>query len=97
MKVTYYRSAFCPRCWLADRRMSELRAARPAVEIETVDVLVAPARAMRAGVWMLPTIVIGARRWHHAPPLAVLEAALLEDEQNNIAGRTPASAGAPPN
>ena len=82
-KVIYYMSRLCPRCWLTDRRLSELRAAQPEVEIETVEVLTAPARTMRDGIWMIPTIVIGSRRWHYAPPLAELEAALCEETQRS--------------
>lgn len=76
MKVTYYKSALCPRCWFSDRRLQELRAAHPEVEIETVEVLADPRRALRDKVMMLPTIIIGQQRWHYAPPLTELEAAL---------------------
>ncbi len=76
MKVTYYKSALCPRCWFSDRRLQELRAKHPEVEIETVEVLADPRRALRDKVMMLPTIIIGNQRWQTAPPLAELEAAL---------------------
>lgn len=44
-----------------------------------IEVLEHPGRAMRAGVWMIPAILIGEKRWFHAPSLAELEAALLEE------------------
>jgi len=59
--------------------MSELRAAQPEVEVETVDVLANPLRAIRDKVMMIPVIIIGQRRWYHAPPLTELEAALHEE------------------
>jgi len=77
-KIIYYKSALCPRCWFSDRRLQELRAAHPEVEIETVEVLADPRRALRDKVMMLPTIIVGDQRWHNAPSLAELEAALTE-------------------
>ncbi|MDQ7025897.1 MAG: hypothetical protein Q9P01_11065 [Anaerolineae bacterium] len=62
-----------------DKRLSELRATQPAVEIETIEVLTNPLRAMRDGIMMIPVILVGTRRWYHAPSLADLEAALCED------------------
>ena len=76
VQVTYYKSALCPRCWFSDRRLQELRAAHLEVEIETVEVLADPRRALRDKVMMLPTIIIGQQRWQTAPPLSELEAAL---------------------
>ncbi|MBZ0289505.1 MAG: hypothetical protein K8I30_17925 [Anaerolineae bacterium] len=80
-KIIYYQSAICPRCIATNRRLAELKAAQPEVEIETVEVLAQPGRALRAGVRGLPTIIIGSRRWYHAPSLAELIAALNEPEQ----------------
>jgi hypothetical protein len=50
--------------------------ARPGVEIETVEVLEHPRRALRERVMMLPLIVINGRRWYHAPPMEEILAAL---------------------
>ncbi|MCC7207617.1 MAG: hypothetical protein IT323_09930 [Anaerolineae bacterium] len=62
-----------------DRRLAELRAAQPGVEIEVIEVLTNPARAVRDGVWMIPALIVGERRWYHAPPLADLEAAVRDE------------------
>ncbi|MEZ4669232.1 MAG: hypothetical protein R3E39_15100 [Anaerolineae bacterium] len=75
-KIIYYKSVICPRCIATNRRLSELKAAQPEVEIETIEVLTQPGRALNDGVLMLPTIIIGDQRWHHAPSLAELHAAL---------------------
>jgi len=56
--------------------LDKLRAARPAVEIETIEVLQHPRRALRDGVYMIPALIVGERRWYHAPPLHELLAAL---------------------
>jgi hypothetical protein len=79
-KIIYYKSALCPRCLSTDRRLSELRTAQPEIEIETIKILTHPARTLYDGVWMIPTIIIGDRRWHHAPSLSELNAALHEEE-----------------
>lgn len=50
--------------------------ARPGVEIETVEILEHPRRAWRERVLMIPLIVVGDRRWYHAPPLEEILAAL---------------------
>lgn len=78
-KIIYYKSALCPRCLFTDRRLSELRTAQPELEIETIDILTNPARALHDGVWMIPAIIIGDRRWYHAPSLSELNAALREE------------------
>lgn len=79
-KIIYYKSALCPRCLFTDRRLSELRTAQPEIEIETIEILTHPARTLHDGVLMIPTIIIGNRRWYHAPSLSELDAALHEEE-----------------
>jgi hypothetical protein len=56
--------------------LDKLRAARPEVEIETIEVLQHPRRALRDGVFMIPALMVGERRWYHPPPLSELLAAL---------------------
>ncbi len=56
--------------------MDQLRATRPEVEIETIEVLTHPLSAIKNNVLMVPTIIIGNRRWHHAPALNELLQAL---------------------
>jgi glutaredoxin len=68
-KITYYKSAICPRCLPTDRLMDRIRAARPALEIETIEVLKHPGRAIQDRVMTLPTIIVGGQRWFGAVPL----------------------------
>jgi hypothetical protein len=56
--------------------MDKVRAARPEAEIETIEVLQHPVRALRDGVHMIPALIVGDRKWYHAPPLDELLAAL---------------------
>jgi hypothetical protein len=53
-----------------------VRVARPGVEIETIEILEHPRRALRERVRMIPLILIEGRRWYHAPPLEEILAAL---------------------
>ena len=56
--------------------LERLRAARQEAEIEKVEILAHLARAVRAGVFMIPALIVGERCWYHAPPLEELVAAL---------------------
>jgi hypothetical protein len=56
--------------------LDRVRAARPSVEIETIEVLAHPARAVRERIFMIPALIVGGRRWYHAPPETELLAAL---------------------
>ena len=78
-KIIYFKSALCPRCRATDRRLSELRAVQPHIEIETVEILTNPARVLQEGIWMIPAIIIGNQRWYHAPTLSELDTALREE------------------
>jgi hypothetical protein len=52
--------------------LDEFREARPLVEIETIEILAQPGRVLQAGIWMIPVLVIGDRRFLRIPSLAAL-------------------------
>ena len=62
MRITFYKSSLCPRCYLAGKWLKELAGNRSDVEIVSVDVLTAPARTHADGVRMIPALIIGNRR-----------------------------------
>ncbi len=76
MKIVYYKSVLCPRCIPTNRLIARVRREHPEVEIEEVEVLTNLSRAIRDGVAMLPTLIAGEQRFHHAPPIDTLLAAL---------------------
>lgn len=76
MKITYYKSLLCPRCIPTNRLVARLRQEHPEIEIEEVEVLTNLPRALRDGVAMLPTLIAGNQRFHHAPSLEMLLSAL---------------------
>jgi len=59
MKITLYKSSLCPRCHLARRYLEQLRTNQPDLEVEYVDVLASPRRALGAGIRMIPALVSG--------------------------------------
>jgi hypothetical protein len=61
MKITLYKSSLCPRCYLARKSLQQLLAAYPDIELECVDILVSPRRALRDGIRMIPAIKAGER------------------------------------
>jgi len=52
-----------------NRLIARLRREHPEIEIEEVEVLTNLPRALRDGVLMLPTLMVGKKRFHHAPSL----------------------------
>ncbi|MBI5034568.1 MAG: hypothetical protein HZB51_28935 [Chloroflexi bacterium] len=69
MKITYYKSLICPRCIPTNRLMARLRREHPEIEIEEIEVLTNLSRALHDGVMALPMLIVGEKRYHHAPPL----------------------------
>jgi hypothetical protein len=56
--------------------LNQLREVRPGVEIETIEVLKAPGRALREGIFMIPALVVEDQKWFQPPPLSELIAAI---------------------
>jgi hypothetical protein len=52
--------------------LAELRASQPEVEIETIEALKNPVRAIYDRVMVIPAIIIGNKRWYDVPSLAEL-------------------------
>jgi len=56
MKIVFYKTFLCPRCFLAGRALARLAREYPELEIETVEITRDPHRARQDGVRMLPAI-----------------------------------------
>ncbi len=84
MKITYYKSLVCPRCLSTNRLVARLRAEHPEIEIEEIEVLAHLPQTVRDGVLMLPTLMAGTRRFHHAPRMEELLAALETEQLSNL-------------
>ncbi|MBI5302511.1 MAG: hypothetical protein HY868_10260 [Chloroflexi bacterium] len=76
MKIIYYKSLICPRCISTNRLLARVRREYPEIEIEEIEVVTHLPRAIRDGVMMLPTLIVGEKRYHHAPPMDELLDAL---------------------
>lgn len=61
MRVTLYKSSLCPRCHLARKWLERGARAYPQIEIDYVDILRSPVRAVKDGVRMIPALKAGER------------------------------------
>jgi hypothetical protein len=68
MKIVYYKSLVCPRCIPTNRLIARVRDEHPEIEVEEIEVLTNVPRALRDRVMMLPTLIVGDKRFHHALP-----------------------------
>ncbi len=68
MKITYYKSAVCPRCIPTSRFLKKLKSEHPEVEIEEIEVLTHMGKARKAGIMSIPVIEMSGRRYHGVPP-----------------------------
>ncbi len=84
MKIIYYKSVLCPRCIPTNCLLARVRREHPEIEIEEIEVLTNLARAKRDGVMMLPTLIVGAQRYHHAPHMEELLSALGESQRAEL-------------
>ena len=64
-----------------DRCLAEFQATQPDVEIEIVDILQHPMRAVQAKV-MIPLIVAGDKRWYSASSFTELQTQLEHIDYN---------------
>ncbi len=76
MKITYYKSLLCPRSIPTNRLVNRIKREHPEIEVEEIEVLANLPRALRDGVMMLPTLIVGDQRFHHAPTMDALLSAV---------------------
>jgi predicted DsbA family dithiol-disulfide isomerase len=61
MLITLYKSAFCPRCYLARKYLHEIIASKPEIQVIEVDILTAPRQSWNDGIRMIPALKIDER------------------------------------
>jgi hypothetical protein len=59
MRITFYKSRLCPRCFLAKKHLLAVRSIHPHLEIEEVELLISPLRTWRDGIKMVPALKVG--------------------------------------
>ncbi|WP_457578094.1 hypothetical protein [Desulfomarina sp.] len=59
IKITYYRSKLCPRCFLAGKYLRAIIGEDRNIDVEEVDIMSSPLRFMETGIRMIPALVIG--------------------------------------
>jgi glutaredoxin len=58
MLVTLYKSAFCPRCRLAQKYILETIAHDSEIQLKVVDVMTSPLQSLKSGIRMIPALKI---------------------------------------
>ena len=84
MKIVYFKSAICPRCIATNRLMARVRREHPEIEIDEIEVLTHLSRALEANVHSLPTLIAGTTRFHSAPSIQELLAALQIENKPTV-------------
>ncbi|PLX95144.1 MAG: hypothetical protein C0620_04590 [Desulfuromonas sp.] len=59
MLITFYRTAVCPRCFLAHRLLKKIVEQDPQLELETVEVTTNAFNSWNEGIRMVPALKIG--------------------------------------
>ncbi len=58
MKITFYHSSLCPRCYMARKSLYDLTVDTAHIAIEEVDILAHPFQTWKAGIRIIPAITI---------------------------------------
>ncbi len=83
MKITYYKSAICPRCIPTNRFLKKIKEEHPYLDIEEIEVLTHLKRAKEEGVRSIPLIVVGDRRYYGVPPKREFEEIIRQLNSGN--------------
>ena len=59
MRIIFYKSKACPRCFVAGKHLQALCATYSHLQVEEIEILTSPLRAWRDGVRMIPALKIG--------------------------------------
>ncbi|MDH3349531.1 MAG: hypothetical protein OEM02_15710 [Desulfobulbaceae bacterium] len=60
-KITFFKSAVCPRCYVAWRELKKLGEEFPGLEVEEIDVLSHPIESAKRGIYFVPALQVGSR------------------------------------
>jgi len=74
MKIEFYKTSACPRCFLAVRELNKALQNKPDIELETIEIGSNPTRTWKAGIRLFPAIKIGDE---------ILSGVLLSEEKIN--------------
>lgn len=61
MKITFYRSALCPRCFVTHRILLEIIQGNKDMEVEEIDILSHPLKTWSDGIRIFPALKIDER------------------------------------
>ncbi|MBU1564274.1 MAG: hypothetical protein KJ630_01435 [Proteobacteria bacterium] len=59
MRIVFYKSKLCPRCFIAKKHLLDVCSRNPHLQVEEVELLTSPLRTWRDGIKMVPALKIG--------------------------------------
>jgi hypothetical protein len=59
MRIIFYKSKLCPRCYVAGKHLLALCSTIPDLQVEEVEILTSPLRAWQDGIRMVPALKVG--------------------------------------
>ncbi len=59
MRIIFYKSKLCPRCFIAGKYLQALCSTTPGLLVEEVELLTSPLRTWQDGIRMVPALKIG--------------------------------------
>lgn len=61
VKVEYYKSIVCPRCWPVSYELGKMSKEFPEMEIEYIEVFTQRDRTEKAGIGAIPTLIVNGK------------------------------------
>jgi hypothetical protein len=59
MRLVFYKSKLCPRCFLARKHLLDLCSKHSHLQVEEVELMTSPLRTLRDGIKMVPALRVG--------------------------------------
>lgn len=85
MKVIYYKSILCPKCFPTNRLIKQLKREHPEISVEEIEIITHLSRAREEGVNHVPTIIVGEERFYTAPTMHELLSAVQRSSEPVLA------------
>lgn len=59
MRIIFYKSKLCPRCFIARKHLLAVCSENPHLQVEEVELLTSPLRTWQDGIKMVPALKVG--------------------------------------
>ncbi len=83
MKIQYYKSVVCPRCWPVSYELEKLKKQNPELEIEYIEIFTNMGRTKADGVMGIPTLIMNGKLFtSHMPKGSEIRKFVMEQLQS---------------